>query len=362
MKRAWIPPIITAIVSLIIIGVVITGSGGNPLSLARIGTVYSEGDINGTQGYDGQFVYYIAKDPRPDQVREKLDVPAYRYQRILLPLLAHLLSFNDGQLIPWLIPAINFLAHVMGTWGVASLLKQHGKNPLHAIYYGLWVGFLLALRLDLPEPLAFAFIVLAFYEMTEGRHWLGWITYSLAIFAKEVVVIFAIAHFLVFLTKKEWSKGLGFLFFTLLPFGVFQFWLKSQFGHFGVGSGGAMATQFEWIPFLGLFKIGGHSLLLLIVFLVTFGPFILYPALWGLWKSVWVMLQGEMSFEVAALGINAAVFLFLPFSTYREPGGLLRFASGLILALILYIGRYELPPFWRYAPTVFVLNLLLLEV
>lgn len=362
MKRAWFPPLLTALLSLIIIGIVLVGSEGDPLSLARIGTLYSEGDQNGSQGYDGQFVYYIAKNPRPDQVRGKLDVPAYRYQRILLPLLAHVLSLNDTRAIPWMIPGINILAHVLGTWGVALLLKRHDRNPIYALYYGLWVGFLLALRLDLPEPLAYSLIVLAVFEIVEGRHWLGWIFYALAIFAKEVVIIFAISHILVYLTEKEWTKAVGLMSISFVPFGLFQVWLKLQFGQFGVGSGGAMATHFEWVPFLGLLKIGGHSLVLLLVFLVTFGPFVLYPALWGLGRSIKRICEGETSYELFALGLNAAIFLFLPFSTYREPGGLLRFASGLILALILYIRTYDLPPFWKYAPVIFVLNLFLLEV
>lgn len=362
MKRAWIPPILTAILSLIIVGAVLVRSEGDPLSLARIGTFYSEGEQNGSQGYDGQFVYYIARNPQPDQVRGKLDVPAYRYQRILLPLLAHVLSFSDTRMIPWVIPGINILAHILGTWGVALLLKRHHRNPIYAVYYGLWAGFLLALRLDLPEPLAYSLIVFAVFETGDGRHWLGWVFYALAIFAKEVVIIFAISHVLVYLTEKEWSKAVGLLAFSCVPFGLFQVWLKLQFGQFGVGSGGAMATPFEWIPFMGLLKIGGHSLVLLLVFLVTFGPFVLYPALWGLWRSVKWIWEGETSYELLALGFNAVFFLFLPFSTYREPGGLLRFASGLILALILYIRQYDLPPFWKYAPVILVLNLFLLEV
>jgi hypothetical protein len=261
-----------------------------------------------------------------------------------------------------MIPGINILAHVLGTWGVAVLLKRQSRNPVDALYYGLWSGFLLALRLDLPEPLAFSLIVFAVYEILEGRHWLGWIFYALAIFTKEVVVIFAISQLLVYFNEKEWTKGLGLLFVAIIPFGLFELWLKSQFGQIGVGSGGAMATPFEIVPFLGLFKIGGYSLFLLLAFLVAFGPFVLYPALWGLWRSVRRSMDGDVSYELTVLGINAAFFLFLPFSTYREPGGLLRFASGLILALILYIRKYERPPFWRYAPAIFVLNLFLLEV
>ncbi|NIS82113.1 MAG: hypothetical protein GTO14_18325, partial [Anaerolineales bacterium] len=56
----------------------------NPVALAELGTRFSEVDPGGTEGYDGQFVYYMAVDPDPRSVQEHLDVPAYRYQRILL--------------------------------------------------------------------------------------------------------------------------------------------------------------------------------------------------------------------------------------------------------------------------------------
>jgi hypothetical protein len=37
--------------------------------------------------------------------------------------------------------------------------------------------------------------------------------------------------------------------------------------------------------------------------------------------------------------LNATALVFLPFSTFREPLGLVRVASGLILAMIYYIAR-----------------------
>ncbi len=57
----------------------------NAAGLAQIGTQYSEGVASGSEGYDGQFAYYIALIPDPNVVDVYLDVPAYRYQRILLP-------------------------------------------------------------------------------------------------------------------------------------------------------------------------------------------------------------------------------------------------------------------------------------
>src|SRR3972149_374477 len=57
------PSFITLILMIVLVIGVILANGGDPLVLARIGTIYDPGDSQGTEGYDGQFVYYIARDP-----------------------------------------------------------------------------------------------------------------------------------------------------------------------------------------------------------------------------------------------------------------------------------------------------------
>ncbi len=50
------------------------------------------------EGYDGQFAYYIARDPADSP--DCLDVPAYRMQRILLPALGALFSLGQDAADP----------------------------------------------------------------------------------------------------------------------------------------------------------------------------------------------------------------------------------------------------------------------
>ena len=71
----------------------------------------------GSVGYDGQFYYYIAHDPFIlGQSHDHIDSPAYRYQRIIYPLTARLLSFGQPGLIPWMMVAVNLLGILLGTW------------------------------------------------------------------------------------------------------------------------------------------------------------------------------------------------------------------------------------------------------
>src|SRR4051812_24326300 len=87
--------------------------GWNPLWFVWIGERYASGDPHGRTGYDGQFVYYIARDG-VDAVPH-LDSPAYRLGRILYPALAAGVSGGHQALIPWAMVLINFAAIVTTT-------------------------------------------------------------------------------------------------------------------------------------------------------------------------------------------------------------------------------------------------------
>jgi hypothetical protein len=340
---------------------VIASAGGDPLALARLGTRFSQGDPNGTDGYDGQFSYYIARDPTPEAVRPFLDVPAYRYQRILMPLLARLSSFGAAAYLPWAIALLGILSQAAGTWAVSELLAGWGVSVWYALTYGLWVGFSLAVRLDLPEPLAYALLGGGILATLRGRPKIGWVLYGLALFAKEVAVLFVAAQLLAELAQRRWRSALGLFLVALLPYALFQVWLWGVFGQFGLSSGGAMATPFEKIPFMGLMRIGFYSLPYLLAMLVVFLPSIILPALWGAWSALKRVFSNEINVVVLALLLNALFIAFLPFSTFRETGGLLRFACGLVMSVLLFAGRYRLQRVLNLSFFWLALNVFLLK-
>ena len=89
---------------------------GDPLAFAVIGDGFVNGQPLDYLGYDGQFAYWIARDPTPAVTGAYLDVPAYRYQRILYPLLAWALAAGQAALVPWTLVAVNLAAQLAGTW------------------------------------------------------------------------------------------------------------------------------------------------------------------------------------------------------------------------------------------------------
>jgi hypothetical protein len=119
-------------------------------------------------------------------------------------------------------------------------------------------------------------------------------------------------------------------------FAAWQIALWRIFGQPGIGSGGDLSTPFEWIPFLGFLRIGFVEPLVLGLFAVIFGPTIIFPSVWGIITSARDVARRVWTPDVWALLLNAGSIPFLPFSTFREPLGIVRVASGLILATVLY--------------------------
>lgn len=356
----WSPAGLTGLLLVLLVAFVIAMAGGDPMELARLGPPYTPAAADG-EGYDGQFVYYIARNPDPQAVAPLLDVPAYRYQRILLPLLARLFSLGNVVALPWALALLGIVTQVMGTWAVGELLASWGVSRWYALSYGLFAGFTLAVRLDLPEPLSYGLVAGALLASARGRPGLSWVLWGLALFAREVSVLFVAAQLLADLLAGRWRDAAGLVLVALLPFGLFQGWLWWVFGQPGLGSGGAMATPFEWIPFMGLLRIGYYSLLYLGGMLVVFGPTVVWPAIWGAWKAVKFSLAGERNVIVLALFLNALAIACLPFSTFRETGGLLRFACGLVLALLLFASRYRMRRVLNYSLFWLVLNIFLFK-
>lgn len=337
--RPWF---ITTVLCLVYVGIVILSNKGNPMTLVTLGTRFSQQSPTGTEGYDGQFNYYIARDP--NTAAQYLDVPAYRFQRILFPALGRLLSLGQPDLIPWAFLLINILALALGTALLENLLTQYRISRWYALTYGLTLGIFGSVRLSLSEPLAYALVLVGITLARDKRWWLSAICFALATLAKETALIFAAAYVLYLFTLRDWKNGILLGVIAFLPFAIWQLILRQSLGSFGVGSGGAQATSFEIIPLMGIIRIWtdtppevrGKILLILAPTLLIF---VIFPTIWALWTCLKDIQRHKWSPEISLLLVNAAVMLFVPFSTYREPIGILRFIVGLQIAVILYAAQ-----------------------
>ena len=344
VRRGWailLSGLLASLIGALYAGWRLAEADWDPLALAELGTRYALGAADGSPGYDGQFNYYIASALSPQAVVEPLDVPAYRYQRILYPLLARLLALARRAWIPWTLLGLNLIAHALGTAALAALLEGRGLNGLYALSYGLWVGLIAPVGLDLNEPLSFALVIAGWLLLERRRPLAAAACLGLALFAKETALIFWFAALVAALFTSRDRRLLAGLAAGGLAFAGWQLWLLTQFGRFGLGSGGDMATPFEWIPFMGLWRIGTVNPRALVLFLIIFGPTVVGPAVWGAIASLRTLVAGSRGPSEFGLLFSSVAIMALPFSTFREPLGLVRAADGLVLAVMLFAsGQY----------------------
>jgi len=335
--------VITLLCLVYCLAVIAIRGNGDPLILMTIGTDYNPtlADHAYTEeGYDGQFVYYIADNP--DTASQYIDVPAYRFQRILLPFAGRLAGFGQSSLIPFSLLVVNLLALAGGTYLLEKLLTAHKVSRWYAVGYGLSIGVFGSARLLTTETLAYGLVLLAIWLYHNDRIIWSAVIFALSAFAKEVTLIFVAGYVLYLFTLKEWRQGIMFALIAGVPFAIWQLVLFNTFGEFGVGSGGNLATGFEVIPFMGFFRIlieGGIGIFAVLAPII--GIFVIFPTVWGLWQCWQDYRNKGWSLYSWLLLVNSAVMLFVPFSTYREPLGILRFIVGLQIAIILYSAKHR---------------------
>lgn len=358
--RSYLPTLVTAVITIAYVAFALAQNSGDVGEMLRLGLRERAGELGVETGYDGQFVYFFALDPNPAHVSPALvDVPAYRYQRILLSLLAWLFSFGQAALVPWALIALNVFAHVMGTFLLSELLARENVSGWWALVYGLWVGELFAVRLALTEPLAYALVLGALLAGRAKRETWAAVLLALSLFAKEVTLLFIGAYLAWLISQRAWRAASRAAFIMLAPFAVFQLLLFYWFGRFGLGSGGAGATGFEIIPYMGLWRIGFENALALLVLGLLLVPAAVFPSAWGVFESFRRLWRKEWALPVWLLLFNAAFIIFTPFSTFRELLGMVRLLNGLLLAVLLFGAWSKAPRVLRYSTLWLVLLLML---
>ncbi len=332
---SWVRPwMAVALAAALYGGVILARHGGDPLAFAVLGTRFSEGDRHGTEGYDGQFAYQIAL--RLTDATPYLDVPAYRYQRILYPLLARVLALGNPAWIPWALILVNGAALVGATWLMERLLAGYGANRWYALGLGLYSGQLLSFRLDLNEPLATGLVLAALWALREERWLPSALLLALAALAKETSVTFIAAIGLWFLWTRRWRTAVLVTGAALAPMALYQAALALWLGEPGLGSGGAGATPFPWVPFGGLWAVFPYGWEVSALFLAMMLPWAVLPSVAGVAMSLRELARGSRHSLPWLLLVQSLTVAYLPFSTFREPAAMARLTVGLVLTALLF--------------------------
>jgi len=229
LAEAWLPATVVAILYALIAYFLLQAFNFNPTGPIHIGTFMpadrfwnasTRFDPNGI-GYDGQWYFYIAHDPllwAPDP-EAFLDLPAYRYARILYPTLVWIGALGQPGAFPWSMLGVNLLAVLVGTIGAVDLLRTLGGNRWLSLALALSPAMLLGTLAALTEPTATALIVVGLALAFRGRHTLAGLCLALAVLAREPSLLVPLGLGVYAAGRCDWRRARQYLLPLLLPIG-----------------------------------------------------------------------------------------------------------------------------------------------
>ncbi len=312
----------------------------NPLWFVWIGEKYANVTAGGATGYDGQFIYYIARDGQA--AVPHLDNPPYRLQRILFPAIVRLFSWGNADLISWAMIVINILAIVLTTYILARWLNKQNLSPWYALMYSLYIGTFLAYSRDLTEPLAFCLIALGVILWLDGSYGRAAIFLALAPLAKEITLLFVFGIIASSLLQRK-IKLASLALMTILPFVVWQGYLFTKLGAIPM----VVGPSLEHIPLNGILP---H--LTLAPGRISSFLFVGLPGLVLLFTSIIFLFRGnEQSPATWWLLFNSLFVVLMPLGVYDHIMASGRNATGMILSLLFFLPLLRRP--FRIASLVY---------
>ncbi|MDQ7034123.1 MAG: hypothetical protein Q9P01_04610 [Anaerolineae bacterium] len=376
LRPAFIAPLLCLIYVLAVVNVY-----DDALAIVTIGSEFAPEELENNEytekGYDGQFVYYLARYGIDSEAY--IDVPSYRAQRILLPVLGRIVSFGQDSLLVWALLLVNLIALGGGTVLLEKLLVEHKANRWIALGFALSLGMFGAARLITTETLAYALALGGIYLMRHNRWRWAAVIFALSVLSKEMTLFFPAAYGVYLLYQRKIPQAFIFGAIVLLPFIIWQGILYNAFGSFGIGSGGAGTTGFAIVPFMGFIRLiiepirAGNTSAAIVLGLLM-GMFVMLPTVWALWQ---VVADTRYTLQVRAgnkpestirgwslmtwhLLTNIVIIPFVPLSTFAEPLGMLRFIVGMQIMVILYAAARRKKRALSYSTFWFVTSFLVI--
>jgi hypothetical protein len=338
---------VVTLCSLIYAAITLMVHDWDPMSFVIRGRIFDPRASNSSLGYDGQFAYQIAR--RPLNAAPYLDAPAYRYQRILYPMAARALSLGIPKLLPWTLILVNLIALPTGTALTEAILAQHSVNRWYALTYGLFIGLFMPTRLNLTEPLAYLLVQVGVLAFLRGQLRSSGAAFALAALTREVTLLFPIGYALYMLGQRRWREGLAWVSTVFAPFVAWQVLLRLWLGEWGIGSGGALSTPFQTVPFRGWWLMAPVNPTAFFVMSLLIVPMALAPAVLSIFAALRSLTRGSTSPTILALLLNASIFPFLPTSNVLDPLGLSRITAGLVVAVLDFGAEQRHPRALNYA-------------
>jgi hypothetical protein len=200
---------------------------------------------------DGKFFFVQANDPlylEPHQHAVLLDLPIYRGQRMLYPMLAGVFGLLPPRAIVWSLLFTNILGMALGAWlGAKLALLWHGPAWL-GLLVPLNIGLLFEFEIGGAGILAYTCCLAALFALEKQRTGVASFFFAAGALSKEAMVAFALGVLLLM-----WGEHRTFLWrIVVVPVTAISVWhlyLRLRLdGLHAQGPLGAFAA-----PFVGIF-------------------------------------------------------------------------------------------------------------
>lgn len=208
-------------------------------------------------GYDGQFYYFIARNPVLMQHCARtlrgcpIDANPLREERILYPATARVVALGNPDWLHLSLFLVNFAAIVITVLVVGKLCVEAGASRWLGAAVGLFCGEMLGLLRDLADPYAAMWVVLAVYALRKNRPlWCAAVAAAAMLTREQFVVVLPLL-FLPLLAQRRWGTLAAVLLIALAPFAAWQTAIRVIFGRWGF-MGTVATTHGVTYPFHGL--------------------------------------------------------------------------------------------------------------
>ncbi|MDX2162700.1 MAG: hypothetical protein SF162_15375 [bacterium] len=309
------------------------------LDFARMGEMFCCGSPTGSSGYDGQFALYIAAFGA--NATPFIDGPTLRYQRILYPVTARALALGNPGWAAYTLIAVNVIAHAVGAGLLGYLLgavgKTHGiavqrRLPWMALAFTFWFGGLIAVRLDLNEPLCMALALGAVVAYLDRRDRLTAALLILSTLTKEIGLVFAAGLALHAFFNGERARAVYLL---AAPGIAFLAWWGVLYLTFGtLPTRYPAARNLLPVPFNGLFAESSPVEFAMLVFWLA------APTLMLTLAAAWRLIRHGFSLSGALMLAAGAWVMLMPDVSWVDPAAAYRVAIPLIPCGLLWMAEH----------------------
>jgi hypothetical protein len=223
---------------------------------------------NNPVGFDGQFFYFIALDPKqpiicathPPNCALDQAFGIVRAERLLYPYTAGLLTLGHPHYVALTLLLVNFLAILITAWLVGEMCVAAGASRWLGAAAALFCGEIMGFLRDLADPFAVLWVVLAVYLLRRERYLLFALAVAAALLTREQLILTIPLLYLPLVLRRRWRTLAAALAIGIGPFVALQVALRSIWGTWALTSGDTQGAGVGKgvlaLPFHGLFDRG----------------------------------------------------------------------------------------------------------